>query len=76
MNSNAWFIILVLIPVLSIVVIFHNAAHAFIHQREREKKKKLNIGTDSITLTTVIFYKSGTFDWYSDTISILSGAKG
>ena len=75
MNSNAWFLILVLIPVLSIVVIFHNAAHAFIHQREREKKK-LNIGTDSITLPTVIFYKSGTFDWYSDTISILSGAKG
>ena len=47
----------------------------FIKERER-KKKKLNIGTDSITLPKVIFYKSGTFDWYSDTISILSGAKG
>ena len=50
--------------------------HMLLFIKEREKKKKLNIGTDSITLTTVIFYKSGTFDWYSDTISILSGAKG
>ena len=43
---------------------------------KKKKKKKLNIGTNFITLPTVIFYKSGTFDWYSDTISILSGAKG
>ena len=42
----------------------------------KKKKKNLNIGTNFITLPTVIFYKSGTFDWYSDTISILSGAKG